>query len=891
MAPTGRAVFLFSDVEGSTARWESHREAMADALRRHDAILQRTIEAHRGHVFKRMGDAFCAAFAQAGDAIDAAADIQRSLREQDFEAVHGLRVRIALHAGDAEERDGDYFGPALNRVARLLSTGHGEQILVSGPVADAAGPGLAPGVSLRALGTHRLKDLDEPERVFQLVAPGLPLDFPPLRSLESVANNLPRQATRFIGRGEDVAEVLALLKEAPLVTVAGTGGVGKTRVALQAAAESLDRFPDGVWFLDLAPVSDGSLIAGTALRCMGVAQSADAPVADLLLAQLKTSKTLLVFDNCEHLIADAASLAVAVIAQCPNVAILATSRERLNVPQERVYRLPSLGLEESVALFADRASAVSPAFSLSGANRGIVEDICRRLDGIALAIELAAPRVRIMPLEELRSRLDDRFRLLTGGNRAALPRQQTMRALVDWSYGLLGDEEKRLFRQAGIFSGGFTAQAAAGVCGEACDEFSVLDTLGQLVDKSLIVANVETDGARFRMLQSIREYACDRAKEAGETPQLHAHHAAYFDRFADALYAEWDTEPRPTWLLRAGAEIDNLRDALRWAVTERNDLALGIRLAANAFPIFLRLSLLREGIERCAEAAAASEAADTRSLARLHYGLSMLYNNQGALAKALDAALRAVALYENSGDARGHARALSQAAQQLSRNDRNAEARPYAERALDAARQLGDARLLANALQRCGVVYESDDIEKARALFEESVTLYRGLGRAEDTTRALIWWADAEAEAGCLERANDLLLEALELDTGDTRMYLTMHVACFSYLLGEYDRGRRIAREALEEAVKIRHPVALPSVLLYLAALDASTTPERSARLFGYTRAQFEALEWPPAPHELRLREQLLRSLQTQLREADFDRYVAEGATWHEDDALQAVHV
>jgi class 3 adenylate cyclase len=438
LLPSGLVAFLFTDIEGSTQRWDKHRDAMDSAVKRHDAIVRSAIESRAGYVFKTVGDAFCAAFSSASDAVSAAIDIQLGLAGADFSAVDGVRVRIGLHIGDASERDGDYFGPAVNRAARLMSIGHGGQVLLSGRLHEAAGTMLPNGSSLVDLGLRRLKDLTEPEHVWQLDVAGLPANFPPLSSLDARPNNLPVQLTHLIGREQDVDELKALITTHRLVTLFGSGGVGKTRLALQVVAELIDHYPDGVWFADLAPISDPELVASVVARTLGMSQAQDRRVDDGIVEWLKRKKLVLVLDNCEHLVEAVARLADSIMRSCPDVRIVATSRQALGVDGEVVHRLPSLTVPASaadlqaaeaqhfgaIALFVERASAADTRFLLTDDSAPIIADICRRLDGIPLAIELAAARVKVLAIPNLAKRLDDRFKLLTGGSRTALPRQK-----------------------------------------------------------------------------------------------------------------------------------------------------------------------------------------------------------------------------------------------------------------------------------------------------------------------------------------------------------------------------------------------------------------------------------------------------------------------------------
>ena len=888
MIPTGTVVFLFSDIEGSTVRWEAHGKAMREALRKHDDTLRRAIVRHNGYVFKTIGDAFCAAFQDVRGAVQAAVKAQREIAALDWKSVGGLRVRMALHAGDAEERDGDYFGPTVNRVARLLATGHGGQMLLTGIAADLVGGHLPPDVSLRSLGTHRLKDLERPEHVFQIVAPDLPATFSPLRSLEATPNNLPHQRTSFIGREEDLEHVGSLLHSAALVTIIGTGGVGKTRLALQAAADALDGAEDGAWFVDFAPIDDPHLIESTILSALGVKQDDDRPALDVLAGYLQNRIALLLLDNCEHVIDGAARVCAAILARCPHITILATSREPLNVPGERIYRLPSLGLGESVRLFEERAHSAVPSFKVSDENRRAVEEVCTRLDGIALAIELAAPRLRVLSVEELLRRLNERFRLLTGGSRTALPRHQTMRALIDWSYELLSDEEKSLFRRLAVFRGGFALDSAVAVCsGEVLDDWAIFDLLTSLVDKSLIVAGAEQHGQRYRLLESIRQYAQERLDEAGEGPLISRRYASFFADLAQKAYEEWDSDPRPHWLEHLRPDLDNFRSALDWTLEERNDPHIGARIASSASPIFLRLSLLGEGIRWGETALRSNGELDARIAARLHYGLSMLHNNQAALREAMHSAERAVVLYREAGDGRGLTRALSQIAQQYVRQGRRDEALTYAAEAIERARAANDKRLLAGTLQRCAYVFEANDIEQARKLFKECVDIFRSLGRDDETARALNWWAEAEGAAGHLARATELGLQALKIAGDDIRLFvLTSNVVSNMLALGRVDRSAPYAREALRLAAQTRHPIILPMSIAYLSIVIARERPREAARLLGYAKARFAALEWESSKEDRETQNRLLQELTETLGASEVDALSEEGAAWDEDRAV-----
>ncbi len=881
--PSGNVAFLFTDIEGSTQRWDHDRAAMQDALRRHDAIVRAAIESHGGSVFKTIGDAFCAAFPSVERAVAAAASAQRELGAQDWGAVDGLRVRMAIHCGDADERDGDYFGPAVNRVARLLSAGHGGQVLVSGVAADEAAPHLAPDSGLRSLGMLPLRGFRQAERVYQLTAPGMRSAFKPLRALETPPNNLPRQPTSFVGRQPDVSNVEALSRANSLVTIVGTGGVGKTRLAVEAASDMLEDTRGGAWFVDLAPLSDPVLVASAMLSALGADQTSNAPAIDVLLGYLKERELLLVLDNCEHLVAEVSRIASAILASCPHVTILATSREPLNVAGECVLRLSSLGSGDAVALFAERAQAVNPKFRVDDANRAAVEDLCNRLDGIALAIELAAARMRAVSLEELSRRLQ--LRVLTGGPRDRQARQQTMHALIDWSYELLTDDERSLFRDVSVFAGGFTLDAAAAVhAADGEDSFDTLDRLTSLIDKSLVVVESRDSGDRYRLLEPIRQYARERLDQGGTTQDVLSRHARAFAALADRAYVEFDTAPAPDWLSRNRFELDNVRAALEWTLGHEGDVVTGGTIAGSAGPVFLRLSLLREGVGWGERALQFADQITPDIRARIHYALSMLYHNQGANQPALMAARKAVELYGEAGDERGLTRALSQVAHHLS--EAPEEAVEVAEDAVRRARGLNDARLLAATLQRCAFVYSADEAELASQYLEEAVALFRSLGRNDETARALTAWADIENLAGRLELAASIAKDALELSSDDARMYVLTALASLHVALGDNAHASRFGREALSLLSQNPHPVATPLTLYCVAALASETLPGDAAQLFGYAKAQLRLRRWRLVGSDCVVEENLTRTLEKSFSVPQLNALSAAGAELTEREAL-----
>lgn len=588
--PSGTVTFLLSDIEGSTQRWENQRDSMQAAVQRHERLVRHSFKQHGGYIFKALGDGLCCAFGTAPSAVRAALDAQLALAQEDFSAREGgLRVRMALHTGYSEERDADYLGPTVNRVARLMSIGHGSQVLLSRVTYDLVRDAALTGVTFTDLGQHRLKDLAQPEHVWQATVSGLPCDFPPLKSLDVWPNNLPLQVTTFHGREHDLEELKGHLSEHRLVTLFGAGGVGKSRLAVQVGADLLDAFSDGVWIADLAPITDSQLVASVIAGALGGSQ-AEGPVESSIPHWLRAKQLLLILDNCEHVLETAAQLANTIHCNCPQVRILATSRSVLGVSGEKVLRVASLAVPSAtsnltplaamqfgaISLFADRASLVDQAFALSAENVGTVADICRRLDGIPLAIELAAARINVLSVSNLLKHLNERFKILTGGSRTALPRQKTLAALIDWSYDLLSPQERTLFNRLAVFAGSITLDAATAVCaGDGIDEIDVLDLTASLADKSLVVVDTTSTPERYRLLESTRQYAWEKLRLSGECETVARCHAEYFLGLARDAEASLGTMPLSEWLARLDLELENLRAVLEWALSKGQDVALG----------------------------------------------------------------------------------------------------------------------------------------------------------------------------------------------------------------------------------------------------------------------------------------------------------------------------
>jgi predicted ATPase len=560
--------FLFTDVEGSTRRWEADAEGMRAALAAHDEVLRRAIEGHGGWLFKHTGDGVCAAFASPNSAVAAAVAAQRAL---------GLPVRMGTATGEAELRDGDYFGAVLNRAARVMAAGHGGQVLLADSTA-----GLLSGVDLVDLGPRRLRDLPIPIGLFQVRAEGLRTEFPALRALDVNPGNLRAATTSFIGRESEAGEVQAAVKAHRLVTLTGVGGVGKTRLALEVARRLVDEFPDGVWFFELASVSDPAAVPDAVAAVLGITQQPGKSMAESVAAALEGRVRLLVFDNCEHLLDAAADLIEAILAASAATKIMATSREGLGIAEERLWPVPSLDVgagvdSAAVALFVERAQHVSPRFT--GGEASAVVEICRRLDGIPLAIELAASRMAAMTAREVHDRLDQRFRLLVGSRRG-LERHHTLRHAVAWSYDLLDDTEKALLDRCSVFAGGFDLESACAVMGSD-DDFAALDLLDALVRKSLLVADRSSGRTRFSMLETIRQFAEEQLVAGGKASEIRAAHSRYFAGREADIPALWNGPRQREAYDWFTVELANLRTAFRWAA-DQGDLDVAAAIATYA---------------------------------------------------------------------------------------------------------------------------------------------------------------------------------------------------------------------------------------------------------------------------------------------------------------------
>lgn len=746
---SGLLTFLFTDIESSTRLWESHPEAMRTALAQHDGILRRSIETNKGKVFKTVGDAFYATFSKVSDALQSVLETQRQLNKVEWGETGALKVRMALHTGTAEERDGDYFGPALNRVARILSSGHGGQMLLSLATAELVRDLLPAGHNLRDLGEHRLKNLSRSEHIFQLVAPDLPSEFPPLATLEVVAHNLPVQLTSFVGREDELAELKQLLTETRLLTLVGSGGAGKTRLAIELTSEVLENYHDGVWLAELASTADPNLVAQTVATALDIREVPGQPILKTIQEYLRSKQLLLVLDNCEHLVEAVARFADAVLKAGSNVQILATSREALGIVGETSWRIPSLSLPSTetlppldklsqygaIRLFMERAEVVQRGFTLTTANAPAVVKVCIRLDGIPLAIELAAARIKSLSAEQIATRLDDAFRLLTQGGRTTLPRHQTLRAAIDWSYALLPEQEQILMRRLAIFNGGWTVEAAEAVCsGGEIEDFEVLDYLSRLVDKSLVVTDESVPGypdqVRYRHLETIRQYALEKMRISEEIEEIAKKHQKWFLAMAKQAEPELRGSKQILWFHRIETEHDNLRMVLERARVGVNPQASeeGLQLAAVIWWFWYVRGHFSEGqgwLKDLLEKYQANSLYRAKALHGAGFIAAFLGDNTQATLlyeEALD-------LFRQVGSKSGEAFVLASIARQKAARGDLAAAQIQLEESLEVSRKSNDLLNIGFALDMLGTIAaQQNDYETAKDALSESLTIRRQLG-------------------------------------------------------------------------------------------------------------------------------------------------------------------
>jgi predicted ATPase/class 3 adenylate cyclase len=852
--PSGTVTFLFTDIEGSTALWEQDRQAMAQAVDRHLALLRAVVGDHGGVPFKTVGDAVQAAFPTAPGAFAAAVAAQRALQAEPWSDPPGpLHVRMALHAGEAVPRDGDYLAAPLNRLARLLAVGHGTQILLTEVVERLVNGALPADVSLRPLGTHRLRDLQEPEEVFQVVASGLPDQFPPLQSLPEHPTNLATPPTVLIGREVEVAAILSMLdKGARLVTLTGPGGTGKTRLALEIGAEALDRYPDGVFFVDLAPLTDPALVIPTIATTLGVREVVGQPLLQLLGGILASKQILLLLDNCERVLAAAPEVAT-LLAASPTVSILATSRAALHIRGEHEFpllplplptadRLPAieaLAQVPAVALFVDLASASRPDFALTADNASAVAAICRRLDGLPLAIELAAARIKVLPPAALLARLEQRLPLLTGGGRDFPARQRTMRDTIAWSYDLLSPEEQALCRRFAVFAGGFTLEAAEAVAVPDA-ALPVLDGVVALVEQSLLQQMPGSDAEpRYQMLETVREYGLERLAAARDEDEARERHARHVLKLAELRVRGIQILMDLQSLTQLAPEQENARLALTW-FDEHDEVDALLRLSALLYGLWLAQGQYREGLGWLARGLEKSNHTPSTARVQALVAAGMLAIVQGDYARA--------AIFSQEGVA--------------------------------FARALGDPLLEGQALAIAGFLgYHRGEYGRAEELLDEGHRYLSQLGShvpgaLPDTGFSLLILGNIALVREQFERAashHEGALELFQLAGNDWGIgEAQAALGADNYRTGAYAQAATHYAQSLGRSRHLNRlfPLLVGTVLHGLAGIAAATGhPEKGARLLGAAEGIVSSVGAPVYPRDQPVRARALAALTNALGE------------------------
>lgn len=895
---------LMTDIEGSTRLWEERPTAMRAVLALHDAMAEATITANGGRLIKTRGegDSLFAVFPDAAKACEAAIEMQRSFsglhQAAGAEGLPELRVRMALQTGEPEVRDGDYFGPVVNRCARVRGLGRGGQILVTEATATALSSALPSGAVLMDHGVHRLRDLSEPEHVFELWHPSLGGEAAPLMPMGSVPNNLPTAVTAFIGRVRELADVRDLCLRSRATTLVGPGGCGKTRLALEAAIEVGVKF-DGVWLVELAELRDEALVAQALAATLGVAERPDTELIAQIVNHLRLSATLLIFDGCEHLVDGVAVLADRLLRACPRLTVLATSREPLSITGEATYRVLGLPLpeagrtphsgspdaaseritaaqaaaNEAVRLFCDRARSASPSFGLTDATAPSVVAICRQLDGIPLAIELAAARARVLPVEQIAARLNDRFGFLDARSRGSHPHHQTLRRLFDWSYDLLNFREQTLLRRLSVFVGGWRLEACQAVCVDCGSD--VTEVLTSLADKSWVI--FEDNAERARMLETVRQYAETRLRESGEEERARAAHARYFVSVAEGAAPGMVGPEEGACLALLDADYGNLRATMIRCAETPDQVTDGLRIARALHLFWSERGMFSEGRARCDAllAAASSEPSSLRCAVEIvRAEMALRQGDHEAVTRSLDACVRDAATL-------GDASVLSHAYywRGLSARDRRdyASATHNYARSLELAAPIGDRALGVLIRMAIGVVaFEQGALEEARERFRESLADARDTGSPSLMVRALGNLGCVAEMRGDDEEAQAYYEEALDR----ARAVGNRHFVATSLLnlgetvarRGEPGRALGLLQEAYGLARDMQYPQRLAESIEAMARLaDATGRRKHAARLLGAAQGVRSVVGCARAPHEAPTVDQMTRGIRAALGAVAFD--------------------
>jgi predicted ATPase/class 3 adenylate cyclase/DNA-binding XRE family transcriptional regulator len=887
--PSGTVHLLFSDIGGSTQLAQRLGEKYIQVLEKHQRILRDTFTKWNGHEVSTHGDSFFAVFSRATDAIFAAVEAQRALAEETWTDDVRLQVRMGVHTGEPMLVNRDYIGVDVHRAARICAAAYPGQVLLSNQTRVMVERQLPPEVALRELGKYRLKDLNEPEHLYQLVIPGLPSDFPPLKSLEVMPNNLPIQLTSFIGREREIEEIRQLLNSARLITLTGAGGTGKTRLAIEVARAVGNQYPDGAWVVDFAVLPEPSLIWQSIASVLAVREEPNRSLTQTLIDFLRSKRLLLLFDNCEHLISACAQVVGTLLQVCPQLQILATSREPLGIPGENQYYVPTLttpqidtelfleqlNRTEAVRVFIDRAVMVRPTFKLTKANALAVAQICRRLDGIPLAIELAAARAKGLSVEQIAERLDDRFSLLSVGNRTALQRHQTLRATIDWSYNLLSEKERILLSRLSVFAGGWTLESATEVCLVVqIEERDVLNLLLNLSDKSLVIIEEQRGETHFRFLETLREYALEKLAESGEERLVRNRHLDYFIHLAEEAERNYRSRKQSFWFRVMEQERDNFRVALDY-VLRTDEVETSLRLIGTAFWLWFFQGPWSEGQIWTESALAHAPDSPTKSGAKVRMALGLLQFAQSNYSAARTNLENSLSIWQELGEKWWSAFVLGFVGLTQRPRDQKAASHSF-EQSLRLAKQTGEDWILAFALWNSGenALYLKN-LSDAEAMLNQSLELGQALGDRmlqNEALRALGEIYEAKQEYG---QAVNLYRESLaivhELRDITNVSHLYFNVGRALQLAGDTEGAKRYFLDALRQSRQLGKKVGEVRALAGLGVIaSAEGESERAVTLLTASRSLFAKLGLNFPSSQSAWLDRHLEAARTQLGEGKF---------------------
>ena len=899
--PSGTVTFLFTDIEGSTRLLQQLGAVYAVLLAEQQQLVREACEMHNGSVVGSEGDSFFVAFSSAVDAIDAVVESQRALAVHEWPGGVSVRVRMGLHTGEPQISSSNYVGIDVHRAARIAAAAHGGQVLLSQRTCELVKSELPEDVTLQDLGEHRLKDLRQPKHLYQLDITGLPTEFPPIKSLDALLNNLPIQLTSFVGREKELGELKKLIKSTRLVTLTGAGGSGKSRLALQVAAELIRHFHNGVFFVALAPITDPGLVASTIAQALGLTESAGRSILEGLKDYLQSKSLLLLLDNFEQVIS-AAPLVAELLAACSELKILVTSREGLRIKGEREYSLPPLSLPDlaqlppfealsryaAVELFIQRAQAVKPDFDITSDTAQAVAEICYQLDGLPLAIELAAARIKVLPPQVIRARLEHRLEFLTGGARDLPARQQALRSAIAWSYDLLDEKEQELFRRLSVFVDGCTVDAVEAVTGNHPERIFLLDELGSLVDKSLLREVEDINGApRFVMLETLREFGLEQLEASGEQETVRGRHADFFLRLAEAAEASLESKEQVQWMERIGQEHDNLRSALEWSKMALGSGEICLRLAGALGHFWEVRGNFSEGRERLSAILSMQIAqGQTASRAKLLARAAELAYRQSDYPATHLLAQESLEIYRKIGDKQGIASMLIKSGNAATERGSYTIASRFLEEALEIWREQKDKHGTARALISLGFsALRSGETELANARLEEALSISHELGDARSMGFELSGLGEVALRQRDYDRATQLMEQSLELRRQlGNKWGVGVSLGMLGWVaMRKRDWERAIARlgESLEVRQEIGDKGGCAWCLERLAGVAmAQGQMEKAVRLFGAATVLRSSIGSVIDPADQDRYKKNLNSLRVKLGKQRFK------ATWDEGRAM-----